>query len=381
MDKIKNIEFLRIIGCAAIILFHLFIKMHIGALDDIEIYNKFYLMTSNGNKAVDLFFILSGIFFCYKLNLKVSMFDFIKNKVLRLWPVLIFVIFLYLLASAFDIINFNFYHHLLCFLGLNGTNLVLVKGGSGVFWYVSAMLWVLAFYYYLLKNYEEKNVNLTIALIVFFSYGFIIHALKGGIYGQDKTFNNIYNIGMLRALGGIGAGYFIGLWYKNNFEAIKNFNYKIWHILALTFIEFISLYFIINNLMLHKLKFNNQIVFIIAFVAVIVVFLINKGFISRFFNKDWCVNVAKYTYSFYMTHFFIFNVFKNSIWKNNPEIIIAHPYLNLFITLSLVFILGVFTYHFVEAPCAKYFKNKNLKILGGGGKINFAPVKPYFCTV
>ena len=120
--------------------------------------------------------------------------------------------------------------------------------------------------------------------------------------------------------------------------------------------------------MLHKLKFNNQIVFIIAFVAVIVAFLINKGFISRFFNKDWCVNVAKYTYSFYMTHIFIFNVFKNSIWKNNPEIIIAHPYSNLFITLSLVFILGVFTYHFVEAPCAKYFKNKNVKNLGGGVK-------------
>ena len=171
MDKIKNIEFLRIIGCAAIILFHLFINMHIGVLNDIEIYNKFYLMTSNGNKAVDLFFILSGLFFCYKLNLKASMFEFIKNKVLRLWPVLIFVISLYFIASLFGAVSFNIYHHLLCFLGLNGTNLVLINGGSGVFWYVSAMLFVLAFYYYLLKNYEEKNVNLTIALIVFFSYG------------------------------------------------------------------------------------------------------------------------------------------------------------------------------------------------------------------
>ena len=368
MDKIKNIEFLRIVGCIAIILFHLFSSINNSPLNDIEPYAKVFSMTRNGDKAVDLFFILSGLFFCYKLNLKTSMFEFIKHKVLRLWPVLIFIIFLYFIFSLFGIINFNFYHFLLCFLGLNGTSLVTVGAGVVVFWYISAMLFVLAFYYYLLKNYEEKNVNLTIALIVFFSYGFIIHALKGGIYGQDKTFNNIYNIGMLRALGGIGAGYFIGLWYKNNFEAIKNFNYKIWHILTLTFIEFISLYFIINNLMLHKLKFNNQIVFIIAFVAVIVAFLINKGFISRFFNKDWCVNVAKYTYSFYMTHIFIFNVFKNSIWKNNPEIIIAHPYSNLFITLSLVFILGVFTYHFVEAPCAKYFKNKNVKNLGGGVK-------------
>ena len=368
MDKIKNIEFLRIVGCIAIILFHLFSSINNSPLNDIEPYAKFFSMTRNGDKAVDLFFILSGLFFCYKLNLKASMFEFIKHKVLRLWSVLIFIIFLYFIFSLFGIINFNFYHFLLCFLGLNGTSLVTVGAGVVVFWYISAMLFVLAFYYYLLKNYEEKNVNLTIALIVFFSYGVLIHALKGNIYGHDKALNCIINIGMLRALGGIGVGYFIGLWYKNNFEAIKNFNYKIWHILALTFIEFISLYFIINNLMLHKLKYRNKIIFIIAFVAVIIAFLINKGFISRFLNKNWCVNVAKYTYSFYMTHSFLFNSLKNSIWKNHAEIIIAHPYLNLFITLALVFILGIFTYHFVEAPCAKYFKNKNLKILGGGVK-------------
>ena len=364
---IKNIEFLRIIGCVAVILLHLFTRMHIGALDDIEIYNKLLTITQNGDKAVDLFFILSGFFFCYKLNLKTSMFDFIKHKVLRLWPVLIFVLTLYFLLNIAGIIEVNFYYYLLCFLGLNGTNLVLVNSGSGVFWYVSAMLWVLAFYYYLLKNYQEKNVNLTIALIVFFSYGFIIHALNGTIKGHDLMFRGIICIGTLRALGGIGTGYFIGLWYKNNLDKIKNFNYKIWHILALTFIEFISLYFIINNLMLHKLKFKNQIVFIIAFVAVIIAFLINKGFISRFLNKDWCVNIAKYTYSFYMTHSFVFNAIKNSIWKNHPEIIIAHPYLNLFITLGLVFVLGIFTYHFVEVPSNKYFKNKNAKLIGGGG--------------
>ena len=147
MDKIKNIEFLRIIGCMAVILLHLFTRMHIGALDDIEIYNKLYGMTRNGNKAVDLFFILSGLFFCYKLNLKASMFEFIKHKVLRLWSVLIFIIFLYFIFSLFGIINFNFYHFLLCFLGLNGTSLVTVGAGVVVFWYISAMLFVLAFYY------------------------------------------------------------------------------------------------------------------------------------------------------------------------------------------------------------------------------------------
>ena len=91
MQKIKNIEFLRIIGCIAIILLHLFenARLH-GLFGDIEIYDKLYCMTSNGQKAVDLFFIISGFFFALKFNPAKSIWEFLKHKFIRLYPVLIF---------------------------------------------------------------------------------------------------------------------------------------------------------------------------------------------------------------------------------------------------------------------------------------------------
>lgn len=85
MHKIKNIEFLRIIGCLAIILFHLFNNSRLHSFfPDIQIYDRFFNMSCDGQKAVDLFFILSGFFFFLKFNVSQSLWDFIKHKLIRL---------------------------------------------------------------------------------------------------------------------------------------------------------------------------------------------------------------------------------------------------------------------------------------------------------
>ena len=62
MQKIKNIEFLRIIFMLAILWMHLsarFIKIY----PDNSILNYFANHAANGGKAVDAFFIVSGFFF------------------------------------------------------------------------------------------------------------------------------------------------------------------------------------------------------------------------------------------------------------------------------------------------------------------------------
>lgn len=362
LEKIKNIEFLRVIGCIAIILFHFFNGHGFYELyGTIWNYGQLYWNTLNGNKAVDLFFILSGLFFTLKLapppNLP-SMYDFVKKKVLRLWPVLIWSMFLSLLISLTGAFRFSFFNNILTLLGLNGTGLVFKHGNVGVFWYVSAMLWVLILFYYLLKNFDKKIVNLIIALLIYFSYAFILNARNGSIGNHVQTFYYIFNIGILRALGGIGIGYFIGEWYKNNKEKIKNLTLSLKTTLIITALELCCLYFIIYNLMLHKLRYNNQIIFIIVFATIIVLFLLNKGYISKALNNDFSVFLGKYTYSIYMTHTLIKEVFKNLIWKYYLTFGIAHPVLTIIIALSSVLIIGVFTYHCVEKPAAEYIKQK-----------------------
>ena len=108
--KLKNIEFIRIIGCIAIILFHL-------------LYNSDLEITKNGNKAVDLFFIISGFFFIYKINLNISLFQFVKHKLIRLYPVILFAFLIVFILSLFGIFHINFYNEIFLLLGLTGTPL------------------------------------------------------------------------------------------------------------------------------------------------------------------------------------------------------------------------------------------------------------------
>ncbi len=362
MEKIKNIEFLRIIGCIAIVLLHLFNQSglygNFAAAWDFN-YGQLYWNTSNGQKAVDLFFILSGLFFTLKITQPQkmqSLYNFVKKKVFRLWPVLIWVLFLYFIASLTGVVHFEFLSNIITFFALNGNGIALQAGNVGAFWYVSAMLWVLILFYYLLKNFDKKIVNLIIGLLVYFSYVFLLHAKSGAINNHVQTFYNIFNVGILRALGGIGVGYFIGEWYKNNHEKINNLKLSLNHKIIISILEFGCLYFIIRNLMFKKLLFHNQIIFIIFFAAIIILFLLRQGIFSKLLNNDFCVFLSKYTYSIYMTHTFVREFFKGSIWKYHPEFVFIHPILNIIITILIMLVLGVFTYHFVEKPSINYLR-------------------------
>ena len=353
MSKIKNLEFLRIIGCISIVIYHFFKYLYSSTHIFIHLRN----MTSCGCIAVELFFILSGIFFILKFNRTESVWKFIKKKILKLYPALIFCFLLFYICSFTGFVKFTFYDNILTLFCLNGTPIVLKNANMHIFWYVSSMIWVLLFYFYLLKNYSKKNVDLIIAIVIFFSYAIILNIQEGYIKSVHIFYNNLINIGMLRALGGIGVGYFIGCWYKENIESIKKLVLSFKQKIFLTFIEFITLYFIINNLMLHKPNFQNKFLFIIAFIVIIFLFLIKQGFISRLLDNDWCVNLAKYTYSLYMTHYIIIDLLKGSIWKYRKDFILTHPYLNIIVPFILILFLGIFTYHFVEIPTRNYINN------------------------
>lgn len=358
MEKIKNIEFLRIIGCIAIMLYHFFNKVHINPeFFNINLYSKLSFMTSNANKAVDLFFILSGLFFALKLNSDLSLWEFVKKKIIRFYPVLIFLILLSAFIAMFGIIGWSFYDNIMLLSGLSGTSLVLDIGKIthlSQFWYVSSMLWVFVLYFYLLKNYPRKNIDLLIVIITFFSYSLLIHAKKGSIGGAEQMFYPIFNAGMLRAFGGIGVGYLIAQWCKDNCDRIKKISLNIYQTAIVTILEFACVYFIINNLVLHRLHYKNQFIFIIVFALTIVLFIARKGVISRLLENNIFPYLAKYTYSIFMVHVLIYHILAGSIWKYHPELVFQYPVLNIICTIFIILISGILIYHFIEKLFIKY---------------------------
>lgn len=302
-ERLKNIEFLRIIGCIAVIMLHLFNKELYKVFPTVDMFQTLKIMTSNGQKAVDLFFILSGFFFAYKLNTNLDIIDFLRRKIIRFYPSVLFTVGIVLIASTFRIFEFKLYDTILALCGLSGTALILDSSGThiGVFWYISTLLWVSTLFYFLRKNYSKNWVNLTIAILVYCSYALLIQAKQGKINSIEQTFYNLFNAGMLRGFGGIGVGYFIGEWWKTSKDKINNIFLNTYQKLIITSIEFCCLFFMINNLIFRNLKYNNDMIYIIDFIVIIVLFILKKGYISQFINNqlgDFCEIISNLTYNF-----------------------------------------------------------------------------------
>ena len=62
-----------------------------------------------------------------------------------------------------------------------------------------------------------------------------------------------------------------------------------------------------------------------------------------------------------MTHLLILETLKGSLWKNCQTFVYEHPVLNIAMTLILIAMLGIFTYHVIEVPSAKFLRKKLLK--------------------
>lgn len=372
-ERLKNIEFLRIIGCIAVIMLHLFNKELYKVFPTVDMFQTLKIMTSNGQKAVDLFFILSGFFFAYKLNTNLDIIDFLRRKIIRFYPSVLFIVGIVLIASTFGIFEFKLYDTILALCGLSGTALILDRSGThiGVFWYISTLLWVSTLFYFLRKNYSKNWVNLTIAFLVYCSYALLIQAKHGKINSIEQTFYNLFNAGMLRGIGGIGVGYFIGEWWKTSKDKINNIFLNTYQKLIITSIEFCCLFFMINNLICRNLKYNNDMIYIVDFIAIIILFISKKGYISQFINNqlgNFCEIISKYTYSLYITHYCIISLLENTIIKKYYVIFNSYPIFTITILLFSILAVGYFTYNFIEKPCNAFLKAGKTLVRVGGGK-------------
>lgn len=350
MQKIKNIEFLRLLFMFAVVLMHYtdsFFK-----LTNVEVFRHIVKHFSNGGKAVDGFFIVSGFLLYLTFKNSTTIIDFIKKKILRLSPVILFAAIIGFIASLFGIIKYSLHTTIMTLTFSNVlTDMSVGNWNSlGVTWYVSVLFWVSILYFYLMKIFDKKYVNLIIAVISISSYYLVLKTHHGSLGSPHLTLYGIFNIGFLRGFGGIGLGYFIAMWYKDNYNSIKNkictykqkWGYTLLEIIFLT-IVFLEL-FILNS----QHKYNFAIVIDIAILFIL--FLLKRGYVSQFLDNNLVVSLSKYTYSIYVTHLLLFRLMKVFILN----------YANSWYLFPTLFVsavaFGVFTYHFVEVPCARYLK-------------------------
>ncbi len=352
MAKFKNIEFLRFVFSLIIVHFHLYSS--IGNTFCTPFYQTMGTAVRDGYLVVEMFFILSGFFLGrnYQRDTSPAWTDFAVAKIIRMWPLAAFI-------WLFDIAAYqNFEITYTAFLNLfflQSTGLVLNYRLSVLMWFISALFWVLLFYYYLLKNFDRQKTDLLIALIVFFSYVAVINHNHGALSGAGgPVIGGIFNLGILRALAGVGLGYFLFRLYHILSMCNLAPNRKAFVLFSL--IEAGCLLFILVNTVFRHISYSDKFVFIPVFSWLMLSFCLRLGIVSRLLENDFSQKLGRYAYAIYVMQVTAFYICNLTLWKS--ETVMAHPLLNITLSLAIALSTGIAGYHFIEVPAKKILSRR-----------------------
>ena len=353
--KIKNIEFLRFAFVIGIVIYHLFTGWLPVYCDNVSLFAHIKELTRASVRGVDFFFIISGFFLVYTFNKNLSVIDFVKKKIIRLWPIAIFAVIAWTVIYLLGFITPEKYGTFDNIFGLFMINNIGITTSIGIniqSWYISSLILVLLFYFYIMKYFERPLVNVVIAVITLFCYSFLVHKQNGSLTGEYETYYYIFNVGIMRALAGCGLGYLIAI--NDICKNLSMVPYQIKTRLIIGIIETGLIIFLVYNMLFNKMSYTNDMVYILAFVLLFIIFIKNCGVLSYILNNKFSETLGKYTYSIFMVHRICFAVLSVTLWKTS--FVAEHNFLTILFSIIISVVFGIIVYYIIEQPCAKLLK-------------------------
>lgn len=381
LEKIKNIEFLRFLFTIMIVYGHIFYwniaryKLYTG----FSLYETFWDRCTATFFCVEYFFIIAGFFlFFHFKNKQESTLEFAINKIIRLWPLLALSIAALWILSMFHLCDFHSYQNVINLLLLNDSIIKIRAADNEHSWFVSVIFWCFILFHYLYHILDKKVFNALLAVLVFCAYTCILNFHEFPVYYlQAKVFNFISG-GMVRGIGAIGLGYFLGMLWDNISNPINQFEIKnklksAIFFTAISALEIYLIMFIINNSIFHKLSFSNPVIFIINFCILLLLFLAKKGLLSKLLENNISVFLGKFSFAIYIMQGVGFAIEKHFMWTNKA-FVCAHPYINIWASILICVAIGVVSHIFVEKKAVKAFnaliaKTRSASGLSGGGVV------------
>lgn len=354
LPKMKNIELLRFLFILIIVCCHLKHGVINCFYETIPFYSELKNCFSNSTLPVEFFFIMSGFFLFLTTDFSQRFQDFAKNKLIRFMPLVLFSLICWFVGTIFLPMSFSGTENVFTILNIQNIGLTTRNGNVPASWYISSLFWTMCFYFYFFKICEKRWFNLVTACVVLFCYSLWLHT--EGINYLNVGY--VFNRGMIRAFAGIGLGYFIAMVYRDNIENIKQMVLDKKQKFLISLSEFVLLFFIVFNTSMHKLKYDNKFIFIIAFVGLFWLFIIKKGYLSNLLDNDFSVKCGKIAFGIFLTHQFIIKVWSIVVCDWNSEFVLSHPYMNLVLLFVVIIAFGALSHYKVEVPVVNYLKNK-----------------------
>jgi peptidoglycan/LPS O-acetylase OafA/YrhL len=358
-SKINQLDFLRVYFTLVIVAFHLLSSL-VGLFPGVAFFANLAGTVRYGGICVDYFFILSGFFLVLTLNPERSIGSFTFRRIARLWPVAIFSSAMLVLTGLVANNRLSIGPDLFAVFFLDNVGLTLTHADNGLLWYVSALFWVSLFYYQMITTFPKKKVDFWIAVLVFLCYAAVINLNHGHMQGNVENYFFVFNSGLTRAVADMGVGYFLVAFYRSGmFMRIREFMHarssaRITCVAGATILEVLCLGFLTYSFSVSRIIIMNEFLFVLVFIVLITLFLLQIGYISRALNgRVWC-RLSKYTYSAFLMHLLVREVFRITVWKTQPGFVLQQPVLNLLLPLVAAVAVGVATYYLVEQPGRRF---------------------------
>jgi peptidoglycan/LPS O-acetylase OafA/YrhL len=279
---------------------------------------------------------------------KKSFKDFFIDKIVRLCPVIWFVV---LFGFFWGVLKLE--HMIMSSFMLGNTLLQFNFAKTGMFWFVCVFFWSSIILYFIINNFDRKKV--------YFLLIFIIHYISSHRIETNSSPHTIYPFCLIYGISMLSLGYFLKIIYEKNKNMLDNKN-----VVLITFFELL-LFFLLFIGKRNVAGEKNIVFSFFIFCWLFLLFVYKKGFLSNFLENEVCSFLGKYSYSIYLTKEGIFNFFNGKEWFLTFKKYLLTNYFfdkDLCWQLFYVFLqimLGVLTYHLVEKPGADWLKKRLVK--------------------
>ncbi len=305
--------------------------------------------------AVELFFIMAGFFLFFN---KKPLEEYISNRIIRLWPLLVFSTIIAGILRALHISGMSLkFDDILNCLFLQGTGLMQGGATNGPAWFVGVLFWVSVIYYYCKRVLGKKSfialmiVMAGIGLIVFGTTGkanpfegvrgFILPAWGGG--GISMM--------MLRGFTAIGIGCILGKFQEifagsHAAQTLQSVSGSKKLFTALEVIFFVGLCAVLLGGSLMNI-YSSYLLAMGLFLIVFFLFFNNLGyFSSKVLNRKVFNLLGAYSYAIYIMQNVVFYIVDYCL-KTYENLI---PHTNLVITISMILfiVIGIISYYLVN---------------------------------
>ncbi|WP_025763978.1 acyltransferase family protein [Dyadobacter tibetensis] len=332
----------------------LVVAHHHNAVKDSIFYNNFFVI--NSDLFVDFFFVLSGFVIAMNYNTRINsapdFFDFLKKRIIRLYPLLVFTELVFLIFNVIgdhsSLKNFSmdsmYYFRTV-------TDTLTFMGSTPIFgdwiglnypsWSISAEM-IAYIVYGLVIVLMLRYRYLAFTIITIICIGFMIW--KG-------QYILAYDYGFVRGILCFGIGVFThALCSRMN--------------LNLSFAEFPYLALLVGAMYYtHHWQLNlGKLMFPFLFSLGIIVYANSTGIITRLLSSRPMQYLGKISYSIYLNHAIVL-ILMNVVLFRFFKLPTSEPMVLLSLIASIVFtvIYSHFTYHFIELKVGNFFrKNRTI---------------------